>query len=220
MTKRRGALGVGLLALCVIAALIAALAVGSAVTSGDLSAASEERAEEGTEEDSTEEEFSEDESETSTSSGDSGEDAEDVGAGVGSSESSESAEEESDSDAEPDDSATEALEDLLGGSSSQDLESLLGEEASELLSYSRLTNYESERSVVEESADLLEEYEQEGESVVAQAGYLDFLGRTWGCVLQGDGWVEICVVTEADDGDGCSVFIWHMDAEDAEEALL
>lgn len=32
--------------------------------------------------------------------------------------------------------------------------------------------------------------------VLAQSGYLDLLGNTWGCVIEGDGWVDVCVVRE------------------------
>lgn len=77
----------------------------------------------------------------------------------------------------------------------------------------------SGRGVEEEAACLLEERRRRGDCVLAHAGYLDFLGRTWGCVVQGAGWVELCVVRQGADGTGSEVVVWRMDAGDVEASL-
>ena len=71
----------------------------------------------------------------------------------------------------------------------------------------------SELPLADEAQRLLEGYERQGDCVVARAGYLDLVGRTWGCVIQGAGWVELCVVSEVGDG-GSAVSVWRMDAGD------
>ena len=73
---------------------------------------------------------------------------------------------------------------------------------------------ESVREVPEEAEALLEERRARGDCVVARSGYLDLLGGTWGCVLQGNGWSEVCVITERGEGDGCVVYTWTMRASD------
>ena len=72
-----------------------------------------------------------------------------------------------------------------------------------------------EGDVAEAAADLLEERRSRGDCVLVRSGYLDLLGGTWGCVLQGNGWVEVCLVSEGDGGEGCDVVTWRMDAADA-----
>lgn len=124
-----------------------------------------------------------------------------------------------DADADGDDtssaSGATSVEELVDG-----LGELVDDQTAEVLSAADVSVYQSERSVVEEGTDLLEEYEGRGDCVVAKAGYLDFLGGTWGCVFQGDSWVDICVVSADADGEGCVVRVWHIDAEDAAEAVL
>ena len=112
-------------------------------------------------------------------------------------------------------SGSTSVEELVDG-----LGELVDDQTAEVLSTADVSVYQSGQSVVEEGTDLLEEYEGRGDCVVAKAGYLDFLGGTWGCVFQGDSWVDICVVSEDADGEGCVVRVWHIDAEDAAEAVL
>ena len=45
------------------------------------------------------------------------------------------------------------------------------------------------------------------------AGYLDAFGNVWGCVVQGDGWVEVQVVKSVDGGTGSELSVVHMDAQ-------
>ena len=73
--------------------------------------------------------------------------------------------------------------------------------------------------VAEEGVEVLEEYEARGGCVLAQSGYLDLLGRSWGCVIQGEGWVDICVVQEGRDGEGSTLSVIHMDADDVAREL-
>lgn len=77
-----------------------------------------------------------------------------------------------------------------------------------------LATRSSELPLEEEGSRVLEGYRARGDCVLAQAGYLDLAGRVWGCVVQGDGWAEVCLVEEGNDGDGCSVSVVRMDAAD------
>ncbi|WP_407416615.1 hypothetical protein, partial [Paratractidigestivibacter faecalis] len=43
----------------------------------------------------------------------------------------------------------------------------------------------SELPAAEEAERVLDEYAARGDCVVARSGWLDLLGRTWGCVIQG-----------------------------------
>ena len=72
---------------------------------------------------------------------------------------------------------------------------------------------ESDRPLADEGERVLEDYRLRGDCIVARAGYLDLSGKVWGCVVQGAGWVELCVIREGDEG-GSEVFSWHMDAAD------
>lgn len=73
--------------------------------------------------------------------------------------------------------------------------------------------------VRDEGAELLEGYADRGNCVLAQSGYLDLLERSWGCVVQGEGWVDICVVQEGPSGEGSTCSVIHMDASDVAEEL-
>lgn len=57
---------------------------------------------------------------------------------------------------------------------------------------------------------LLCTYRDTGECVLASSGYLDLLGSVWGCVVEGDGWVEVCLVCEQSQDDACKVSVLHM----------
>lgn len=47
---------------------------------------------------------------------------------------------------------------------------------------------------------VLGRYEADGMCLLASAGYLDLFGRVWGCVVEGPGWVDVCVVEETTEG--------------------
>ena len=83
----------------------------------------------------------------------------------------------------------------------------------------QVSGYESDLPLEEEARRCLERYRNEGDCVVSRSGYLDLLGGTWGCVMQGDGWAEVLLVSEAPDGAGSEVVVWRMDAADAADAL-
>lgn len=104
-----------------------------------------------------------------------------------------------------------------GGSAAPPLDALgdegVSEYAFDLLEGAEMAQRRSERTLVDEGERVLEGYRLRGDCIVAQAGYLDLSGKVWGCVVQGAGWVELCVIREGDEG-GSEVVSWHMDAED------
>ena len=73
---------------------------------------------------------------------------------------------------------------------------------------------QSGRSLQEEAADVLTSYRGRGDCALAEAGYLDLLGNVWSCIVQGDGWVDICVVRSV--GEGSEVKVTHLDRNEWE----
>ena len=59
---------------------------------------------------------------------------------------------------------------------------------------------EVDLGVVEAAREVLDEYRSQGEVVLAHAGWIDLVGRTWGCVVRGPSWSELCLVCEAGEG--------------------
>lgn len=49
------------------------------------------------------------------------------------------------------------------------------------------------------ATQVVEGYRQAG-AVLVHAGWVDLLGRVWGCVASGPGWVDVCLVRETDAG--------------------
>ena len=41
---------------------------------------------------------------------------------------------------------------------------------------------------------LLRSYRDAGSCVLARSGFLDLTGSVWSCVIQGDGWTDVCIV--------------------------
>jgi len=95
----------------------------------------------------------------------------------------------------------------------------LGPGVSAATSTSSVVTTTSALDVCDEGTELLEGYADGGDCVLAQSGYLDLLGRSWGCVIQGEGWVDICIVQEGPSGEGSTRSVIHMDATDAAEEL-
>lgn len=62
----------------------------------------------------------------------------------------------------------------------------------------------SQQPLEQEAAARLAAYRDGGQCRLACAGYLDLHGQAWGCVVAGDGWVEVLVVKAAAEG-GSSV---------------
>ena len=73
-------------------------------------------------------------------------------------------------------------------------------------------------AVPEAAAELVCEYERRGDCVLVRSGYLDLSGRVWSMVVEGSGWVDVCIVQSA--GSGASeTKVMHMDVEEWETSL-
>ena len=57
----------------------------------------------------------------------------------------------------------------------------------------------SDEEVDTVARSLLGRYRDEGTCLLMSAGYLDLMGRVWGCVVEGPGWVDVCVVEKGAD---------------------
>ncbi len=77
--------------------------------------------------------------------------------------------------------------------------------------------WKSDLALQDEGICILESYKSAGQRLV-RSGYLDLLGNVWGCVVQGDGWVEICIIRAQEDG-GCNVRVTRMVASEWEREL-
>lgn len=71
--------------------------------------------------------------------------------------------------------------------------------------------------VPEASSEVLEGYAARSDCVLRQAAYLGLSGDSWGCVVLGGGWAEICLVVAADEGS--EVRTWRVSQEDVEGLL-
>lgn len=80
-----------------------------------------------------------------------------------------------------------------------------------------VSSWESELAVAEAAEEVLADYGARSGCALAQSGWLDFSGSTWGCVAFGEGWSEVCVVQEGQQG-GSVVGRLRMDASSAELA--
>ncbi len=68
---------------------------------------------------------------------------------------------------------------------------------------------QSELAVADEARSVLSAYRDAHDCVLVQAGYLDLLGGTWSCTVQGPGWVDV-VVVGADGSSGSRVTTTRM----------
>lgn len=72
--------------------------------------------------------------------------------------------------------------------------------------------------VPEAATELACQYEQRGDCVLVRSGYLDLSGRVWSMVVEGSGWVDVCIVQSV--GGGTSeTKVMHMDAAEWEASL-
>ena len=71
----------------------------------------------------------------------------------------------------------------------------------------------SELPLYEEASAVLERARDAQPCVLVDSGYLDLLGNVWSCTVQGDGWVEVTVVREREQGKGSDVTTVRMDAD-------
>lgn len=66
--------------------------------------------------------------------------------------------------------------------------------------------------VEDAAAEVLDRYLKEGDVALARAGWIDLLGRCWGCVAVGPGWADVCLVSG--DDDSSKVQTLRMEAEE------
>lgn len=74
------------------------------------------------------------------------------------------------------------------------------------------------RDVPDLAGELLGRYREGGGCVLVSAGYADLLGRVWVCVVQGDGWVDVCEVSAAPGG-GCREAVTRLRADEWGEGV-
>jgi len=75
-----------------------------------------------------------------------------------------------------------------------------------------ITEFHVNEELVSAAQGVLFRYEERGDCVLAQAGYLDLMGNVWACTVQGDGWVEVTVLRSCGEEGGCDVTTVLMDA--------
>ncbi len=83
---------------------------------------------------------------------------------------------------------------------------------SKLISSSEATTEEFSSSVPEAASTLVERYRAQGDTTLAHAGWLDLIGRCWGCVVVGPGWVDVCLVSGTDES--CRAQTLRMEVEE------
>lgn len=74
------------------------------------------------------------------------------------------------------------------------------------------------QDVPQAATEVLKRYQRARDCLLRYAGYLDAFGNVWGCVVEGAGWVDICVVGQDLQGQGSSVGTLRLDAKDWGEA--
>lgn len=94
----------------------------------------------------------------------------------------------------------------------------LGDSAAELLG-NEVVRYSSPLELQDEAAQALEAYRDGEPCVLVGSGYLGVTGGTWGCLVQGDGWVEVRLVSQRQKEAGSEVTVVHMDVSEWERAL-
>ena len=91
---------------------------------------------------------------------------------------------------------------------------------SHLTDGSAWTTVRKERGSMEQVATrLLRRYRDEGTCVLARSGYLDLSGAVWGCVIQGVGWTDVCVVSETREDRLSEVRVLRLTAEEVARQL-
>lgn len=77
--------------------------------------------------------------------------------------------------------------------------------------------WETKKSLQQAGEELLDLYKEKEHSVPVFSGYLDVLGKTWGCIFQGNGWTDICLVTDTDAVR--KVAICHMTTQEMQDVI-
>ena len=88
----------------------------------------------------------------------------------------------------------------------------------EILSAADATVHEETGEVEQVATRLLVSYRDARNCALAEAGYLDLLGSVWGCVVQGDGWVDVCIVEQTTES-SCRVHVMRLDARETRGLL-
>lgn len=75
----------------------------------------------------------------------------------------------------------------------------------------------TQMGLADSAAQVLEGYRDRNDCLLRQAGYLDLLGKTWGCVVEGPNWVDVVIVQEREEGSAKRVV--HLDPKAWEKEL-
>lgn len=57
-------------------------------------------------------------------------------------------------------------------------------------------------SIEQVAQNLLQHYQEQQNCILAGSGWIDLTGNTWGCLVQGGRWVDVCLVQAADVTEG------------------
>ena len=66
---------------------------------------------------------------------------------------------------------------------------------------------------------LLRSYRDTGSCVLARSGFVDLTGSVWSCVVQGDGWTDVCIVCTTEEADVCELRVLRLEADEMAELL-
>ena len=72
--------------------------------------------------------------------------------------------------------------------------------------------------MAQEAQLLMQAYKKRNDCVLVTADYLDLFGRVWGCVVQGDRWVDVCIVSA--EGKHSKLKITRMDPDAWKEEMI
>ncbi len=111
-------------------------------------------------------------------------------------------------------SSAQAL-DGLADVTAEALNGLSSEGVTKLLSSSDASNAKTEEfcsSVSDVAGALIKRYREQTGTTLAHAGWLDLVGRCWGCVVVGPGWVDVCLVSGTDEA--CAAQTIRMEVEE------
>lgn len=79
-----------------------------------------------------------------------------------------------------------------------------------------VTTYETSEELPDAAAELVSRYEEANDCLVRSAGYLDMFGNVWSCLMEGPGWVDLCLVSQGEDA--CVVRVTRMEAKEWERS--
>ena len=67
---------------------------------------------------------------------------------------------------------------------------------------------QTEEGLTDSAKKMINSYRDERTCLLRSAGFLDLRGRVWGCVIEGPGWADICVLEEGQ-GMTCTKRVIH-----------